>query len=348
MRTPQLLLETGSLGLPGSDRGLGRYTRSFRDAYTINGSSKIVEITARSPLNIQRELERLDRSHRLAYHSTSAFGLPLIKNRPWVCSIQDIIPLDLSFYSTLGIRSRLAFRRAARSDIIVANSEYTASRISDKIRVPSSRIRTIALPVGADFSVMPTIPREERLDYFSSLVDLRSPDPRKRFHWLGPISTKMAALGVPLRVAGRGLEKLRQIAPDAIPVEAPTDAQLAEFYGRSLGFIYTSAYEGQGLPPIEAMATGTPVIAFRNTSVTEMVGEGQLLLDDPIPWFRQSLDDSLDSATLASILEHAETLSSNSAFWNILSRNALERSKSFDGNDFQVQVEELFQEVTKQ
>lgn len=348
MRMPQLLLETGSLGLPGSDRGLGRYTKSFRDAYTVNGSSKIVEITAGSPLKIQRELERLDRSHLMAYHSTSAFGLPLIKNRPWVCSIQDIIPLDLAFYSRLGIRSRLAFRGAARADIVVVNSEYTAGRIIERVRIPSSRIRTISLPVGPDFSTATVIPFEKRLGYFSSLVDLRSPDPRKRFHWLGPISTKLAAMGVPLRVAGRGLDKLQQIAPDAIPVEAPTDPQLAEFYGRSLGFIYTSAYEGQGLPPIEAMATGTPVIAFRNTSVTEMVGEGQLLMDDPIPWTMQALDKPLAGVALGSLLELAETLSSDNIFWNGLSKDALEHSKSFDGRDFLVQVEELFQEVTNQ
>ncbi len=47
-------------------------------------------------------------------------------------------------------------------------------------------------------------------------------------------------------------------------------------------FIYPSSYEGFGLPPLEAMACGTPVITSNNTSLPEITGDAAILLDDPL------------------------------------------------------------------
>jgi glycosyltransferase involved in cell wall biosynthesis len=56
---------------------------------------------------------------------------------------------------------------------------------------------------------------------------------------------------------------------------------------------YPTAYEGQGLPPQEAMASGCPVVAYRNTSVEEVVGSERFLLNDPVPWSLQTLSQAL-------------------------------------------------------
>ncbi len=57
------------------------------------------------------------------------------------------------------------------------------------------------------------------------------------------------------------------------------DADLPALYGGALGFVFPSLYEGFGLPPLEAMACGTPVAASNATSIPEVVGDAGLLFD---------------------------------------------------------------------
>lgn len=56
------------------------------------------------------------------------------------------------------------------------------------------------------------------------------------------------------------------------------DADLAPLYSGALGFLYLSRYEGFGLPPLEAMQCGTPVIASNTSSLPEVVGDAGVLL----------------------------------------------------------------------
>jgi glycosyltransferase involved in cell wall biosynthesis len=58
-----------------------------------------------------------------------------------------------------------------------------------------------------------------------------------------------------------------------------SDADLADLYSGALAFVYPSLYEGFGLPPLEAMTCGAPVIASRTSSLPEVVGEAGLLVD---------------------------------------------------------------------
>jgi len=57
------------------------------------------------------------------------------------------------------------------------------------------------------------------------------------------------------------------------------DATLAVLYRLAAVFVFPSLYEGFGLPPLEAMACGTPVLTSRISSLPEVVGDGALLID---------------------------------------------------------------------
>ena len=57
------------------------------------------------------------------------------------------------------------------------------------------------------------------------------------------------------------------------------DSDQAALYSGALFFVYTSAYEGFGLPPLEAMSCGTPVITSNNSSLPEVVGNAGIMID---------------------------------------------------------------------
>ena len=57
------------------------------------------------------------------------------------------------------------------------------------------------------------------------------------------------------------------------------DSDQAALYSGALFFVYTSAYEGFGLPPLEAMSCGTPVITSNNSSLPEVVGSAAIMID---------------------------------------------------------------------
>ena len=58
-----------------------------------------------------------------------------------------------------------------------------------------------------------------------------------------------------------------------------SDEHLAALYSGAIAFAYVSLYEGFGLPPLEAMTCGTPVITSNTTSIPEVVGDAAILVN---------------------------------------------------------------------
>jgi glycosyltransferase involved in cell wall biosynthesis len=69
-----------------------------------------------------------------------------------------------------------------------------------------------------------------------------------------------------------------------------SDSELAALYRKSLALVYASLYEGFGIPPLEAMQSGTLVIAADRSSIPEVVGNAGMLFD---PDNRDALTDIL-------------------------------------------------------
>lgn len=84
------------------------------------------------------------------------------------------------------------------------------------------------------------------------------------------------------------------------------DVDLSALYSDSLCFVYLSRYEGFGLPPLEAMACGTPVVCSDNSSLPEVVGQAGLLFDaDDVSGVAGALDRIATQPGLRQQLAHA-------------------------------------------
>lgn len=291
-----IAMGVGALSEPGSDRGLGRYaSHLINSAKNLRGYDvKLIESASTHNetrwLGAQFKLVSNTRGTDL-FHATGPDQLPLIKSTPWVCSVLDTIPLDIEQPTGRGLKTRWVHSRLKRCDAIVALSEYTSSRVTDLFQIDPSRIVVAPLPVELSFS---SAQRSQAgaAPYISTLVDDRTPDPRKRNHWVEQVAAALFHNRIEVRVAGRGINKSNY--PSCTVVGELNDTQLATFFANSQAFFYPSAYEGQGLPPLEAMASGTPVVAFKNSAIEQMVGVEEFLIKDPAPWSTSNLSNQLE------------------------------------------------------
>ncbi len=159
--------------------------------------------------------------------------------------------------------------RAAR--IIAAVSEFTAGELERLLRVPRERIRVV--PNAADATFTDVGPREEG-DYVLAVGTL---EPRKN---LARTIAAVQRLGVELRVAGaRGWGGV-EARGDGVGWEGEVgDEQLARLYRGALCVVYPSLYEGFGIPVLEAMACGAPVVTSRGGATDEVAGGAAVLVD---------------------------------------------------------------------
>jgi len=187
--------------------------------------------------------------------------------------------------------------RAARR--VIAVSEFTRGEIVELLGVPSERIDVIPNAVGAPF--VSDGPAADG-DYVLAVGTL---EPRKN-HAL--VQQAARALAVPLRVVGaRGWG---DIQVDGWLGQVP-DEELAALYRGARCLVYPSLYEGFGIPVLEAMACGTPVVTSAGGATEEVAGGAAVLVDPH------------DVSAIAAGIEEAD------ARRDELVRRGLERAREF-------------------
>ena len=189
------------------------------------------------------------------------------------------VPTVLTVHDLAILRSPEAFPRWHRlygsrlprvlrsADAIVAVSEFTKAETVDLAGVPPERIRVV--PNGVD-AVFDADGRRADGDYVLAVATL---EPRKN---LGRAVEAARAAGVELRVVGArgwgGVDVQGWVG------EIP-DSELAALYRGARCVVYPSLHEGFGLPVLEAMACGTPVVTSRGTATEEIAGGAAVLVD---------------------------------------------------------------------
>ena len=206
-------------------------------------------------------------------HCTT-FRAPVSPRSPLVVTVHDLGVLRHAdaFPRWHRLTGSLALRGGVRAaDAIVAVSAFTRDELVALLDVPVERIRVV--PNGVD-PVFTTGGPAGDGEYVLAVGTL---EPRKNL--AGAVEAARLA-GVELRVAGAA-----GWGGVAVPgwVGEPSDDELARLMRGARCLVYPSLYEGFGLPVLEAMACGTPVVTSRGGATEEVAGGAAVLVDPRDP-----------------------------------------------------------------
>ena len=203
------------------------------------------------------------------------FRAPLRAPVPVVVTVHDLAVLrhPRAFKRWTRAYSRLVVPRAVRAaDRVITVSEFTRRELVELLGVPEERLRVVSNAVDDVFT--PDGPAADG-EYVLAVGTL---EPRKNLPRLVEAARRA---GVELRVAGaRGWGGVEQRLDGVRWLGRPRDEELARLYRGALCVAYPSLYEGFGLPVLEAMACGVPVVTSAGTAMEE-VADGAAVLVDP-------------------------------------------------------------------
>ena len=302
----------------------------------------------RIPLTLSAELRRnpVDVLH-------VQFTSPPFSPCPVVVSIHDLsfehLPETFKWRSRKQLR--ITVRRTARqASQVIALSEYARNDIVNTYQVSPERISVIPLSAGAHFR---PIVNEEELQRVRQTYGIKGEymlsvgaiQPRKN---LGRLVAAYARLRrakpevkLPkLVLAGkcgwlydetfRAIKEL-ELSEAVIVTGYVPENDLPALYSGAVCFIYPSYFEGFGLPPLEAMQCGVPVIAGDRTSLPEVVGDAGILVD---PYDVDAL-----AAALEKVVSDADLRSE-------LSVKGLARAKLFEWRETARQTLAVYRKAT--
>lgn len=246
--------------------------------------------------------------------------LPKLPLRRAVSTFHDLFVIT-SEYSTREFRERFtrqARDAAARSDVVICVSTFTASQVEDLLHVPADRIRVIHHGVRPpDASLIPPIEAREPLVLFVGAIQRR-----KNVAALVRAFARVPEPWQLVLVGGRGygweeVEIAIAESPVRERISAPgyrDDNELRSLYAKASVFAFPSLDEGFGMPILEAMSWGIPVLCSSRSSMPEVAGDAAILVD---PLRQNEIEDALTQLT--------EDLTCR----RLLAGNGIERARAF-------------------
>jgi len=310
MRSSTIVVDARRLGEGSAFRGIGTYVRNLLAALvdvdgvevralaipetTLPAGVTAVPLHRRANgrlLTLEHDLRLpsdLRRSGATVVHSP-ALDPPRRSPVPWVQTVHDLIPLTFDD-PELAIerrRWRRYGRRVLRAAAVVTPSQYSADEAVAVLGVDPARVHVIPHGVEPQFRPDPAAPPSSRGPY---VLYVGAWGPQKGYAEAMEAVAGLSDDGHPHRlvIAGRQddwmLGRIKSVVdharrPDLVDVAGYID-DLPALYRGADALVVTSKHEGFGLPALEAMACGTPVVAFANSAIPEVVGDAGRLVPD--------------------------------------------------------------------
>jgi len=319
----------------------------------IRGVLKLIEITK---LHIYDRYQYFDSENHDIFHSTyhKLPSIELTHNLPRLLTIYDLIPIKYPKYVNPSLTNY--FRGILNSvnikdDWVSCISEYTRQEFCEYTGMSLEKV--FVCPLAADKQFYPItnfeIIRETNKNYnipenqyFLCLASHL--DPRKNIpHLINSfvsLITEHPNLDINLVLIGttrykrpdieQTLQKIAQYKDRIIITGYVPDEDLSAIYSGATAFVFPSLYEGFGLPILEAMQCGTPVISSNSTSLPEVVGDAGILVDPKD-------QDQLCQAMLDILTD--ESLREN------LKHKGLERAKQFSWEKCANETVEIYKKI---
>ena len=237
-------------------------------------------------------------------HDAAVYGFPQAYSRTFRSLYKTLLP---------------ALSRTATH--ILTDSEFSKRELVRYLRVPADKFTVVYLgkehvwAEAADNKVF----AKHGVGYKPFLLAVSSLNPNKNFAGIVRALERLKDPAFDVVIAGGTNPAVFSGRADSLPESVKhlgyvSEGELRALYERATGFVYPSFYEGFGLPPLEAMACGSPVIVSHAASLPEVCGDAALYCD---PHSHQDIADKI------------ERLMSDSELREGLRHKGLERAKRF-------------------
>jgi len=218
-----------------------------------------------------------------------------------IITIHDIIPFFFPEYTTKRswIAHKILYKKTIENaDMIITDSNSSKNDIINNFKVPENKIKVIYIAADQKYQVLT---KEEIKNYkismgidFPLILYVGALDPRKNITNLlksfyqvkkKGYNHKLVIVGSIRFNSGQISKTIQQLnlSDDIIITGHLPEKDLPKIYNAADIFVFPSFYEGFGLPPLEAMSCGTPVISSNTSSLPEVVGNAGILIDPHNP-----------------------------------------------------------------
>ncbi len=273
-----------------------------------------------NPLSLSRSLKdsKIDVFHLPSHMFPQVSPFFTNKNVKKILTVHDLIPILFGkklpfFYKFWGPTLKLIKNRP---DCIITDSVNTQRDLINYLKIPEEKIKVIPLAPGKNFKFIKDksiIMEELELKYNISspfVLYAGSVELRKNILLLIKSFYQLLKRGVESKLVligslGYGSEEILKtveslgLSKHVIFAGYVPDQDLIKFYNAADVFVFPSLYEGFGLPPLEAMACGSPVITSNTSSLPEVVGDAGFTLNpDDCNAFADSMHQILTNEDL--------------------------------------------------
>ena len=279
---------------------------------------------------------------------------PFVLNREIkkVLTLHDLTPILFPEMHTretnLTWKSSLKFIKN-RTNVMICDSISTKNDCIKLLNIPEKRLRVI--PLSADEQYKPLKNKKQIHDELKSEYKIDTPfilfvgtlEKRKNVPTLLKSFYKLKKCKIEHKlviVGGKGWKYTKifdlieefNLKGDVIFTDYVTDEYLVKLYNAADLFVYPSLYEGFGLPPLEAMACGCPVITSNTSSLPEVVGDAGIMIDP----------NDIDSLT-----ESMHKILTDNELRKEMSRKSLERAGMFSWKKTTKETWDVYEDALK-